>query len=226
MSCPFGEPCDDDGNRQQPGAARPFSLHVFSITLPTVIDRYGTKRTLISMNFQILPERQDDAVLIEPLLDRTFGLDRQQRTVYRLRENLPPEPELSFVAVDSAVTLLASIRYWPIMIGTAPTLLTRALLLGPLAVEPRLQGRGIGKSLVRFSLDEARRLGHRICVVVGEPGYYRPYGFINAHDAGLALPGPVDLERFLVAALVPGALEGVQGLVGRASPQPLLAGNQ
>ena len=173
------------------------------------------------MNFQILPERRDDAVLIEPLLDRTFGADRKQRTVYRLREGLPPLPELAFVAVDDSATLLASIRYWPIVIGDTP-----AVLLGPLAVEPRLQGQGIGKNLVRFSLDAARRLGHGVCVVVGEPTYYRPYGFTNASEAAIALPGPVDLERFLVAPLKDGALEGVQGLIGRAGPAPLMAGNQ
>jgi len=174
------------------------------------------------MNFEILPERREDAALIDPLLDRTFGLDRQQRTVYRLRENLSPLPGLSFVAVDGTGTLLASIRYWPIAIEAQP-----AILLGPLAVEPRLQGQGIGKSLVRFTLNEARRLGHRLCVVVGEPGYYRPFGFVNAGEAGLVLPGPVAPERFQVAALALGALDGVQGLIGRApDAAPLLAGNQ
>ena len=163
------------------------------------------------MHFQILPERRDDAVLIEPLLDRTFGLDRHQRTVYRLREGIEPLPALSFVAVDDRGLLLASIRYWPVAVAGQS-----AILLGPLAVEPRLQGQGIGKSLVRFSLEEARRLGHRLCVVVGEPGYYRPFGFVNAGEAGLVLPGPVAPERFQVAALVPGALDGVQGLIGRA----------
>jgi len=176
------------------------------------------------MTFQIIPERRGDAALIEPLLDRTFGLDRQQRTVYRLREKRPPLAGLSFVAVDDHALLLASIRYWPILIEAHP-----AILLGPLAVEPRLQGQGIGKSLVRFSLDQARRLGHRLCVVVGEPDYYRPFGFVNAGDAGLVLPGPVAAERFQVAALVPGALDGVQGLIGAAAAADataLLAGNQ
>jgi predicted N-acetyltransferase YhbS len=175
------------------------------------------------MSFQILPERRDDAALIEPLLDRTFGLDRQQRTVYRLRAGIAPLPGLSFVAVDDRGLLLASIRYWPILIAGHA-----AILLGPLAVEPHLQGQGIGKSLVRFSLEEARRLGHRLCVVVGEPGYYRPFGFVNAGEAGLILPGPVAPERFQVAALAPGALEGVQGLIGRdpGTAAPLLAGNQ
>jgi predicted N-acetyltransferase YhbS len=163
------------------------------------------------MTFQILSERPDDAVLINPLLDRTFGFDRKQRTVYRLREGLRALPGLSFVSIDSDGALLGSIRYWPIRIGD-----TAAILLGPLAVEPALQGQGIGKALVGFSLEAARALDHRVCVVVGAPVYYRSFDFVNAAGAGLILPGPVDPERFQVAALVPGALDAVEGLIGRS----------
>lgn len=166
------------------------------------------------MDYQILPERPDDAALIEPLLDRAFGLDRKSRTVYRLRERIDPLPGLSFSAVHVDGSLLASLRFWPILIEETP-----AILLGPLAVEPVQQGRGIGKALVRHGLNEARRLGHAICVVVGEPDYYRPYGFAAASPYGLILPGPVDPPRFQVLELKPGALEGCRGLIRRAPHQ-------
>lgn len=163
------------------------------------------------MTYEILAERPQDAAQIEPLLDRSFGPERLTKTVYRLREMLPPVPGLSFVAVDPEDDLLGSIRYWPILIEDAP-----AILLGPLAVEPRLQGRGIGKALVRHSLREARLAGHRICVVVGEPEYYVPFGFRPASEYGLILPGPVDPRRFQAQELASGALEGVRGLIARA----------
>lgn len=164
------------------------------------------------MNFEIIPERPQDAAPLEPLLDRTFGLDRRRKTVYRLREGVEPIEALRFVAVDPDGGLLASLRFWPVRIGAA-----RALLLGPLAVEPVLQGLGIGRALVRHGLAQARRLGERICLVVGEPDYYGPFGFTNAAAAGLILPGPVDSHRFQVLEFVPGALDGVAGLVGRAA---------
>lgn len=163
------------------------------------------------MSFTIVPERPQDAALISPLLDRTFGFDRTRRTVYRLREHLEPLPELCFSAVADDGGLLASIRYWPIEIAGTP-----AILLGPLAVEPGLQGRGIGKALVRHSLTAAAAAGHRICVVVGDPGYYRPFGFGSAPARGLSLPGPVEPARFQVRELVPGALEDVHGVIARA----------
>lgn len=163
------------------------------------------------MQYDIMPERAEDLPLIDPLLDRTFGFDRWQRTVYRLRDGVDPIQELCLSAVDHDGALLGSIRYWPILIGDRP-----AILLGPLAVEPALQGQGIGKMLVHESLAMARQNGHSVCIVVGEPGYYRPFGFFSAAQAGLILPGPVDPPRFQVAELLEGALEDVSGLIGRA----------
>lgn len=164
------------------------------------------------MTFQIVAERPDDAALIDPLLDLTFGLERKHKTVYRLREGIAPVPDLCFAAISPAGGLLASLRFWPVRIGEAP-----AILLGPLAVEPALQGAGMGRALVRHGLAEAGRLGQRICVVVGAPDYYRPFGFASAGAAGLALPGPVEAERFQVLELVPDALQGVGGMIRRAA---------
>jgi len=166
------------------------------------------------MNYKILRERPADVSLIEPLLDRCFGFDRHHKTVYRLREGVAPLPELSFAAVASGDGLLGSLRFWPVCIGAAP-----AILLGPLAVEPALQGRGIGRGLLRHGLIQAKYQDAKICVVVGAPGYYAPFGFENAAGHGLILPGPVAPERFQVLEIVPGALAGVTGPIGRAEEE-------
>ncbi|WP_134726127.1 GNAT family N-acetyltransferase [Paracoccus luteus] len=51
--------------------------------------------------------------------------------------------------------------------------------LGPLAVRPDRQGQGIGAALVREGLDRLRASGAAGCVVLGEPDYYRRFGFRN-----------------------------------------------
>lgn len=160
--------------------------------------------------YPIVPERPADAVAIEPLLDLSFGPERQQKTVYRLREGVAPVPGLSF-AVHDGDRLIGSIRFWPILIGGR----TPAILLGPLAVDPARRGEGIGRALVRHGLYTATRLGHRICVLVGDKPYYEPFGFRSAVAAGLELPGWVDPERFQVMELEAGALKGVTGMIAK-----------
>jgi len=162
--------------------------------------------------FTIIPERPEDAALIDPLLDLSFGAERNKKTVYRLREGIAPIPELSFVVLDADGAMQGDIRYWPILIAER----WPAVLLGPLAINPARRGEGMGKALVRHSMAAATAAGHRICVLVGDRDYYVPFGFHSAVEAGLELPGWVDLDRFLVKELVPGALKGVSGMIGPA----------
>lgn len=56
--------------------------------------------------------------------------------------------------------------------------------LGPVAVLPRYQGKGIGSALVQEALDRLRLSGASGCVVVGEPAFYAKFGFL--HDAALS----------------------------------------
>jgi predicted N-acetyltransferase YhbS len=49
--------------------------------------------------------------------------------------------------------------------------------LGPVAVLPGRQRRGIGETLIRFGLRQIEEIGGRGCVVLGEPGYYSRFGF-------------------------------------------------
>ena len=159
--------------------------------------------------FSILPERPEHGPAIETLLDHSFGSDRSNRTVYRLRENQAPIAGLCHVALaDDA--LVGSLRFWPVTISG-----TTAALLGPLAVKAALQGRGIGKALVKHGLGRARELGYGLTVLVGSPEYYRPFGFVPAAPLGLTLPGPVEPERFQVRELAPGWLALARGPVQR-----------
>ena len=161
---------------------------------------------------QIIAEQPDHAGSIEGLLDLAFGTDRSNKTVYRLRAGVEPLKELCFVALqDNHVE--GTIRYWPITIGAEHP----ALLLGPIAVAERRRSEGLGAILIRYSLDRAVALGHRIVLLVGDAPYYHRFGFSRARTLGLTLPGPVDLERFLGLDLVPGALDGLSGDV-----QPML----
>lgn len=55
--------------------------------------------------------------------------------------------------------------------------------LGPLAVLPSLQRRGIGSALVERGLAMLRERGAKGCAVLGDPNYYGRFGFVS--DGGL-----------------------------------------
>jgi hypothetical protein len=89
----------------------------------------------------------------------------------------------------------------------------RALLLGPLAVEPSVKGGGIGSALMRHAIAEATRLGHRAILLVGDEAYYRRFGFSAQKTASLAMSGPYERHRFLALELADGALDGACGVL-------------
>jgi len=51
--------------------------------------------------------------------------------------------------------------------------------LGPVAVSPDFQRQGIGQALINEGLSRLKMLGAEGCVLVGDPGYYRRFGFRN-----------------------------------------------
>ncbi len=51
--------------------------------------------------------------------------------------------------------------------------------LGPVSVLPRLQRQGIGTALIEEGLARLKALGSQGCVLVGDPNYYRRFGFRN-----------------------------------------------
>ncbi|MFC0029800.1 GNAT family N-acetyltransferase [Micromonospora chaiyaphumensis] len=63
-----------------------------------------------------------------------------------------------------------------------------ALALGPVAVAPHRQRVGHGVAVVQAALDAATELGERLVVVLGDPAYYRRFGFGRADRLGLTSP--------------------------------------
>ncbi len=86
-----------------------------------------------------------------------------------------------------------------------------AVALAPVAVLPGHQGQGIGGRLIRHGLDSLRQQGEQIVIVLGEPEYYRRFGFSIERAASLESPFPPD--ALMAMELSAGALDGIQGKV-------------
>lgn len=170
---------------------------------------------------QIRDEIASDIGARERLLDACFGQNRWAKTSDRLREGRVPADDLSFSAEDADGRLVGTVRLWHVGAGDRP-----ALLLGPLAVDPSMQGCGLGARLMRVALGQARILGHAAVLLVGDAPYYARFGFSPARAAGLFMPGPFERARLLGLDLVAGALDGAGGILQPTSafaPIPLLA---
>jgi predicted N-acetyltransferase YhbS len=153
----------------------------------------------------ILQETPADAAAIERLNERTFGPGRFAKTAYRLREQVTHSLDVSFTA-RTGTLLVGSVRLSPIRIGE-----TKALLLGPLTVEPAFRERGVGQALIERALTEAKAKGHRLVILVGDEPYYGKAGFKPVPPGRASMSGPVDPARLLVAELADGAFDAVSG---------------
>lgn len=87
------------------------------------------------------------------------------------------------------------------------------LTLAPLAVLPRFQKKGIGKSLVEKGHKIAKELGYKGIVVLGHADYYKKFGYELASKWGIKCPIEVPDENFMAIELYPGALSNVKGTV-------------
>lgn len=164
------------------------------------------------MSFAIQPAMPGDEAAIETLIDASFGEGRRTRTVYRFRDGVAPLPGLTFVARDPDGRTLGSIAFWPVRLPDGKIV----PLLGPLAVQPDLRGYGIGRALVTHGLTATRLQGVPAVLIVGDPGYYAPFGFSVPPVAGLALPGPVSPLTFMGLEFKPGTLSTLSGEVSPA----------
>ncbi len=143
-------------------------------------------------------ERISDEVDITLLLDKVFGPGRHEKASYALREGVDPVSSLCLVARGPS-GLAATIRFWPTIVRDLITnTVSEALLLGPLAVDPDIQGSGVGSSLAFRAIHSAEAKGYQRILLVGDPGYYSRFGFAPVLPSFITLPGGKDARRLMV----------------------------
>ncbi len=158
----------------------------------------------------ILAETPFDFAARDALLDRAMGPRWRKKASQKLRRGRRPSEGLAFVARDAAGSVVGTVRLWDVRAGEGGP---AALLLGPLAVDPALKGSGLGSALMQLAIGEARRLGHKAVLLVGDEPYYARFGFSSDKTGQLAMPGPYERHRFLALELVAGVLDGAEGVL-------------
>jgi putative acetyltransferase len=141
------------------------------------------------------------AVHSQAFADAYDGRPGQEPPEVRLVEELRAGPDwlagLSLVAVvdGSVVGHLCCTRGR--LDGVVP-----ALGLGPLGVLPSMQRRGVGQALMYTLLGAAMALDEPVVCLLGDPGYYRRFGFIPASRLGIQAPDESWGDYFQARALL------------------------
>lgn len=146
-------------------------------------------------------ERADDHAAIAALHDDAFNrVDGAARSVEsslvdELRGDGDVIDELTFVAeLDGEV--VGHVMCSPATMGEGPS-----VGLGPIAVTPALQRQGIGAALMASVIASAEQRGDAAIVLLGDPGYYAHFGFVEAAGLGVGSPGPWESRYFQVKTL-------------------------
>ena len=140
---------------------------------------------------ELIPLNEAAPEKVEQLLDDAFGSNRFGRTAYLLRKRSKPIVPLSFAIIENGEPV-GSIQCWPVRVGDFPI-----VLVGPVAVTPSLQGKGIGHQLMHAMLEAAAKIGEPVMVMIGDPEYYGRFGFSAEQTGGWSLPGPWEPRRLL-----------------------------
>ncbi|MDA8371700.1 MAG: N-acetyltransferase [Nocardiopsaceae bacterium] len=105
-------------------------------------------------------------------------------------------PELSLVAIGEASEVVGHVMCSRGSVGAAPV-----LGLGPVSVAPDHQGRGVGSALMHAVLGAADARGEPLVALLGDPGFYRRFGFRPAAGYGIAAPDASWGDYFQVRTL-------------------------
>jgi putative acetyltransferase len=158
---------------------------------------------------RIRREQPGDEAAIANLTTAAFGQPDESQIVDAIRR--AGRPAISLVAIEGAEVvghiLFTAVQLEPVRAGI------EMMGLAPMAVTPDRQRRGIGSALVREGLRQCARAGAGAVIVVGHPEFYPRFGFRPGSSFGLRCEYPVPVGVFMAVELVPGALEGLGGLV-------------
>jgi putative acetyltransferase len=159
----------------------------------------------------IREERAGDRAAVRAIVEQAFGNRYEADMVEQLHAD--GDVIAAFVAIVDG-RIVGHVLFSPLGVDDGPVSLAAASL-APLAVAPDRPGQGIGSALVLRGLEACRAASIDAVFVLGDPDYYRRFGFDSAVAGRFGSPFPQ--EAFMALALKPGALDGAAGNVHYAA---------
>ena len=141
-------------------------------------------------------ETPDDYADIRRIVDEAFGDTITGDLVEMIRASDRYVPELSLVAVSEGQSLgHVMSSYVDLVPGSSHV---RLLQVGPLAVVPSHQQRGIGSALMKETIRLADERGEPLLLIEGNPKYYGRFGFTRADEVGIEPPPEAHGPQFFM----------------------------
>lgn len=167
------------------------------------------------MDITFRPERQADHRLVEELTREAFWDTytpkcEEHYLVHQIRKSADFIPDLNIVAeIDNEI--IGHIIYTPSAVVAADGAEFPTLTFGPVSIKPELQRKGYGNALIRYSLEQARALGHKAVIIFGEPVYYERFGFCDCKRFEITDAEGRYPYAMMVLELFDGAIKGISG---------------
>ncbi|MEG0772572.1 GNAT family N-acetyltransferase [Clostridium sp.] len=172
------------------------------------------KKRVNPEEIEIRMETVDDWYNVELMTQHAFwnkhhlGCD-EHYLVHKLRQDKDYLPELSRIAVKDG-EVIGAIMYSKSRVVNGEDI-HEIVTFGPLCIEPKWQGCGVGELLLKETMKLAADKGYKGIVIFGEPDYYPRIGFKTCDKLNITTANGRNFDAFMGIELGEGSMKDIKG---------------
>lgn len=134
--------------------------------------------------------------------------------IHNLRKDKSFVKELDYcIEIDNKI--IANIVYAKGKLKLENGDIRKILIFGPVSVLPKYQKKGYGEKLINYTIEKAKELGFDAIVIMGNPNYYKKFGFESCSKYKIYYEGIDKKEEtpfFMIKILNDNNIENLKGI--------------
>ena len=134
--------------------------------------------------------------------------------IHNLRKDKSFVKELDYcIEIDNKI--IANIVYAKGKLKLENGDIREILIFGPVSVLPKYQKKGYGEKLINYTIEKAKELGFDAIVIMGNPNYYKKFGFESCSKYKIYYEGIDKKEEtpfFMIKILNDNNIENLKGI--------------
>ncbi len=168
------------------------------------------------IELEIRESSESDLIDVLRVERQAFGSDEESELANNLLSDSSAAPLLSLIALDDEQAI-GHILFTKARLADTDNSVA-SVILAPLAVIPKEQGKGVGGKLIERGLSLLSESGVELVFVLGDPRYYTRHKFRPAGPLGFDAPYPlpkeyIDMNAWMVQELHVGMIARASGKV-------------